>query len=1077
MKKIYSIMGALAIAASAGAQTLPNAVYSLDFEGAQSVADFGGVQIGDGALMQSSDPNFGTYYQNAPEAAVSTKATNFLRINQNALQLAANKTKNGVSLGFWVNPTVANTKFSNINYYYSVLFGFYSSDKDSAGPSTDWNWPMFTVNARQWMQINTAGAWDDFTAAENVNGSNIESVDWLKQHTTEEVVKDSEGNDSTIYVPTDFNDNWHYVALSFDPANNSTSLFIDGEKTNQWNNKAEFYGGENFIGQLASGKYDRLYLGGVAQWTWADPDPAFAYDDFTVYAGTLAEDQIELIMNIKRGNIGDAERLVIAQGQLQSAIDEGYEYIDELGETFATLGGSYGDYLMETIGEPSQYATIDDINAAIAKISAEQEKVAAVVAAYKNAESTIAELKALIDATNYPGAEAFNSVVEEVLNGIADPKSADEIDSKVAPLNEAKIKYVFSQDMPADGTGIDVTKLILHPWFVNADAEPTKDAEDSWYFEGMTGVLGGNTSPSTGNSKGWVNGNSFKVDDARVNWTQGRTCWNNWHNKTTVGTLDVHQDITGLPAGYYTVTADMITNTTPISGQQVYGATGGAQRVSPVLSGNGWDGLGTDLGNWESLTTDKVYVAEGQTLTIGAQSKTTGANYVGWFCVTNFRLQYFGTEADLAADVALKTEEVKAAIEQLTMAGDKKNAEKALADIAASAASDYEKISELSALIVNVKDNAAKEAGFTALNSIKDLAKNAENATVQAIYSNGAYEIEKAITADDATIDILPGLTSLYNAYIAYVASVEAAQAWGTEAATAEVNTQVANLEGATVETLSSNADKLIAIMTASISEFKASEAEPKDITGIVANASFAGDSDANWNITGSHANWYSECEFYNTNFDIYQVISGLPAGAYRVTVQGYYRDGGRDAAVANYNTVDEEGNNKYTANAYLYANAVHVPMLSMATDSIVGIVPGAHADGSTYAWWQPNSATAEESDLVSYPDGMNSAWYMMSELGKYADNIVDVMLAEGEDLKFGIVKTKTINTDWTIFDNFKLYYLGTEAPVAVETVKASASDTPSAIFSISGTKMNSLKKGINIVKMADGSVRKVLVK
>lgn len=1064
------------MAAGANAQTLPNAVYSLDFEGATSVADFGGVQVGDGALMQSSDPNFGTYYQNAPENAVATKATNYLRINQNALQQAANKSKNGVAIGFWVNPTVANVKFPNISYYYSVLFGFYTADKDNATASTDWNWPMFTVNARQWMQINTAGAWDDFTAEENVNGSNIESIEWLKQHTVEETVKDSEGNDSIVSTPTDFEDNWHYVALSFDPANNSTTLFIDGEATNQWNNKAEFYGNENFIGQLQSGKYDRLFLGGVAQWTWGDPDPAFAYDDFTVYAGTLAADQIELIMNIKRGNIGDAERVAIAQSQLQNTIDEGYEFISELGDTFATIGGSFGDFLMETIGDVDQYKSVEAVNEAIARILAEQDKVKEVMNAYNAAEGTITDLKALIESTNYPGAEEFNSAVEEALNNISDPKTVEDITAKVTPLDAAKVKYIFSQQMPADGTGIDVTKLILHPWFVNSNAEPTKDENGNWYFEGMTGVLGGNTSPSTANDNGWVNGNTFKVDDARVNWTQGRTCWNNWHNKTTVGTLDIHQDIAGLPAGYYTITADMITNTTPISGQQVYGATGGAQRVSPVLSGNGWDALGGDLGLWESLTTDKVYVADGQVLTIGAQSQTTGANYVGWFCVSNFRLQYYGTEADLAGDVASKTQDVNAAIEQLVLAGDKKKAEADLAAITSSNASDYEKVSQLTALIVAVNSYSAKETAFTALSEIKELAKDSENESVKAIYENGTKSIEAAVSADDATVDILPDLTTLFNAYVSYVASVEAAQAWGTEAATAEVNAQVAAIAGATVESLADNTAKLVAIMKASISEFKASEAEPKDISGILVNASFSGDSDAGWNITGNHANWYSECEFYNTNFDIFQIISGLPAGSYRVAVQGYYRDGGRDVAVANYNTVDEEGNNKFTANASLYANTVAAPMISMASDSILGIVPGAHADGSTYAWYQPNAATAEEADLVSYPDGMNSAWYMMSELGKYADNKVDVVISEGEDLKFGIIKTNTISADWTIFDNFKLYYLGTEAPVAIQSAEA-ASQLPTAIYSVSGSKISNMHKGINIVKMSDGTVRKVFVK
>lgn len=1064
------------VASTAFAQTsLPTAVYTLDFEGVTSAADINAVQVGDGAFVQSSDANFGTYYQNAPENAVSTKATNYLRISQDALQLAANKTKNGVSLGFWVNPTVANTKFSNISYYYSVLFGFYSSDKDNATSSTDWNWPMFTVNARQWMQINSAGAWDDFADAQNVNGANTIGVEWLAQHTTDETVKDSEGNDSIVQVPTDFNDNWHYVAVSFDPANNTTILFVDGVATNQWTNKEGFYETENFMGQLASGKYDRLLLGGVAQWTWADPDPAFAYDDFTVYAGTLSEDQIDLIMNIKRGNIGDAERLVIAQGQLQSAMDEGYDYVGDLGDTFVTLGGSFSDFLMETIGEPSDYASVEDVNAAIAKINAEQEKIAAIVAAYNAADNSVKELESLVSATNYPGAEDMKAAVETALNAITDPKSIEDIEAAMAPLAAAKVNYVFSQEIPVDGTGIDVTSMVLHPWFVNSADEPTKDEEGNWYFDGMTGVLGGNTSPSTANSNGWINGNSFKVDDARVNWTQGRTCWNNWHNKTTVGTLDVHQDIAGLPVGYYTISADMITNTTPISGQQVYGSTGGAQRVSPVLSGNGWDGVGADLGRWETLVTDKVYVADGQVLTIGAQSKTTGANYVGWFCVTNFQLKYYGTEADLASDVAVKTDEAKTAIEQLIMAGDKKKYETELSATVSSEMSDYEKISQITSLIASAKECYATENAFSALNSIENLADNATNETIRSIYNNGAKEIKAAISAEDATIEILPGLTSLYNAYLSYVASAEAAQAWGTEAASAEVVAQVAAIEGATVETLSDNSAKLIEIMKFSISEFKASEDEPKEVTGIVTNPTFNGDSNAGWNITGTCANWYSECEFYNQNFDINQVITSLPAGYYSVTVQGFYRDGGRADAVSHYE------NDEFVANAIFYIKSGDTshstPLVSLGSAHLTGDVVTTHADGTSYAWYQPNVDTAEVEDVVSYPDGMNAVQYCF-EQGLYADNVIVFQVKEGEDVTIGIRKDAQISTDWTIFDNFQLFYLGQDEPSAIEAPQtASSSATIADIYTISGTRIDKLQKGINIVKMSNGQIKKVLVK
>ena len=170
MNKHYLLFaGMLALATSVNAQvSLPRAVYTLDFEGATSVEDVNAKQVGDGELRVSSDPNFGTYYQNAPNAASATPGQNHLIVTQTALGDAASKTKDGcVSLGFWVNPTVANTQYPNINTYFSVLFTLYNN-----GSYGDVTWPMFSVNKRLWMQINTAGAWDDFGGDENVNGVN-----------------------------------------------------------------------------------------------------------------------------------------------------------------------------------------------------------------------------------------------------------------------------------------------------------------------------------------------------------------------------------------------------------------------------------------------------------------------------------------------------------------------------------------------------------------------------------------------------------------------------------------------------------------------------------------------------------------------------------------------------------------------------------------------------------------------------------------------------------------------------------------------------------------------------------------
>ena len=89
------------------------------------------------------------------------------------------------------------------------------------------------------------------------------------------------------------------------------------------------------------------------------------------------------------------------------------------------------------------------------------------------------------------------------------------------------------------------------------------------------------------------------------------------------------------------------------------------------------------------------------------------------------------------------------------------------------------------------------------------------------------------------------------------------------------------------------------------------------------------------------------------------------------------------------------------------------------------------------------------------------------------------VVKVEDGTLDFGVRVTLTGST-WVCVDNFTLSYIGTEAPTT--GVKAIADDanidaTASEFFSVSGTRTNALQKGINIVKMTNGTVKKVIVK
>ena len=99
----------------------------------------------------------------------------------------------------------------------------------------------------------------------------------------------------------------------------------------------------------------------------------------------------------------------------------------------------------------------------------------------------------------------------------------------------------------------------------------------------------------------------------------------------------------------------------------------------------------------------------------------------------------------------------------------------------------------------------------------------------------------------------------------------------------------------------------------------------------------------------------------------------------------------------------------------------------------------------------------------------------------KYAETLTTeeiVVKVEDGTLDFGVRVTLTGST-WVCVDNFNLSYLGTEAPTGIKTI---ADDTnvdgiASEFFSVSGTRAKALQKGINIVKMTNGTVKKVIVK
>ena len=169
----------------------------------------------------------------------------------------------------------------------------------------------------------------------------------------------------------------------------------------------------------------------------------------------------------------------------------------------------------------------------------------------------------------------------------------------------------------------------------------------------------------------------------------------------------------------------------------------------------------------------------------------------------------------------------------------------------------------------------------------------------------------------------------------------------------------------------------------------------------------------------GTNADYFNAEIFSVTPFDHYQEIAGLPAGAYRVTMKGFYRYGG-DGPAPDYAAYTENP----TANDYakLYATT-DAGSWSTALHRLASFASDIHAGETDWA------EVVEGSNLW-VPNMMSTASTLFEEQGTAIDNTILVALGEGKTLRLGLKKDEGVEKDWCIFDTWTLEYLGTDTSI-----------------------------------------------
>lgn len=168
---------------------------------------------------------------------------------------------------------------------------------------------------------------------------------------------------------------------------------------------------------------------------------------------------------------------------------------------------------------------------------------------------------------------------------------------------------------------------------------------------------------------------------------------------------------------------------------------------------------------------------------------------------------------------------------------------------------------------------------------------------------------------------------------------------------------------------------------------------------------------DGNPNLNISGGNQTNNCaESFHAKFFVKQTINGAPAGIYKLTAQGFYRQ-------------DDD----------------------VTEDTPVFFV---------------NDMTAEVPAKTGSENSMNDASNSFTN-GTYTIEPIEFEVKEDGTFTVGI-KNETALHQWIIFDNFKLTYYGLNTSTAInEVAKKVAQKT---IFNVAGQQMNGLQKGLNIV-------------
>lgn len=265
-----------------------------------------------------------------------------------------------------------------------------------------------------------------------------------------------------------------------------------------------------------------------------------------------------------------------------------------------------------------------------------------------------------------------------------------------------------------------------------------------------------------------------------------------------------------------------------------------------------------------------------------------------------------------------------------------------------------------------------------------------------------------------------------------------------------------------------------------------ATAAQPQDATYMIQSPNFNQredvsawvsqfDNGAIWERGNNHSDFAFEC-WNSADFDFSQNIYGLPAGWYRISVQGFYRDGNHQDQIR----AEAAGEERVRAAKLVDMNtdnSVELPNILDEVDKAPGLGnrsttryrideldaegnPVLNDDGTIRQIDDPNG---EDLYVGEFPMWIPEACDYFQN-GLYKTSLL-VEVTTG-DLMILVQKFRERNSDWVVLDNFRLTYYGKEKPTdqqqGITDVEGSAQSVQ-RIYNLQGQLLNKAQKGIVI--------------